>query len=355
MKIKKKLSIIHPYLENRREEIDLGLYPKHHLWGLAGLEREERWSTNLVECNEIYIHSLLEKVINRLLFRQSPGVKAEIAGWRAAKSANLIYSVCGPLSLCRFYNNTKTVSWVFRKPSKSSENLFDPYSSKNLSSHSAFLCLTPTAEKCFSMHSYAKFSPWCVDLEMFDGKAPQNKPDSNFFLATGKTGRDYKTLIKAAESLSVELRIIGPKEECPKQLAPNIKWIETSEDPPDQAINYPTLREWYAQCIAVCIPLSGDADDTCGYTNMLEAMAMGKPVLMTSSGCLHLNPKINNFGISIEKGNVSQWKHSMMRILNNPGQAQALGSHGRKITVKDLSVPDFEKRIVRFMQRIIDN
>ena len=42
MKIKKKLSIIHPYLENRREEIDLGLYPKHHLWGLAGLEREER-------------------------------------------------------------------------------------------------------------------------------------------------------------------------------------------------------------------------------------------------------------------------------------------------------------------------
>ena len=48
-----------------------------------------------------------------------------------------------------------------------------------------------------------------------------------------------------------------------------------------------TLKEWYAQSLAVCIPLSGDADDTCGYTNMLEAMAMRKPVLMTQSGCLH--------------------------------------------------------------------
>ena len=61
-------------------------------------------------------------------------------------------------------------------------------------------------------------------------------------------------------------------------LPPNVKWLNTSEDPPDQAIDYPTLREWYAQCIGVCIPLSGDAEDTCGYTNMLEAMAMRKPV-----------------------------------------------------------------------------
>ena len=56
--------------------------------------------------------------------------------------------------------------------------------------------------------------------------------------------------------------------------------------PPDQAIDYLTLKTWYEQCSAVCIPLSGDADDTCGYTNMLEAMAMAKPVIDDRSGCL---------------------------------------------------------------------
>ena len=119
----------------------------------------------------------------------------------------------------------------------------------------------------------------------------QSTNPKTLFLASGKTGRDYKTLVKSAESVRAEVRIIGPKEQKPLSIPENLTWIDTSSDPPDQAIDYPTLREWYAQCIGVCIPLSGDANDTCGYTNMLEAMAMGKPVLMTQSGSLHIDPQ----------------------------------------------------------------
>ena len=58
----------------------------------------------------------------------------------------------------------------------------------------------------------------------------------------------------------------------------------------DKAIDYATLRK-YAQCIGVCIPLIDDPNDTSGYTNLLEAIAMAKPVIMTGTGCLHLNPQ----------------------------------------------------------------
>jgi len=189
---------------------------------------------------------------------------------------------------------------------------------------------------------------------MFDGKPPNGKPDSKYFLATGKTGRDYQTLINGAESISAELRIIGPKEQRPGNLPPNVRWLDTTEDPPDQAIDYPTLREWYAQCLAICIPLCGDAEDTCGYTNMLEGMAMAKPVLMTSSGCLHINPGGHEFGLSVEPEEPSKWTRAMTQIIDNPDQAKSLGKNGRKIATEKLSVPDFDRKVVDFIHEIID-
>ena len=162
---------------------------------------------------------------------------------------------------------------------------------KNLDAHSGFLCLTPRAERAFAEHGKSRFLPWCVDQDLFDGMPARQKPKRPFFLATGKTCRDYDTLVEAAQTTDMEIRIIGPENQYPKALPSNVRWINTSDDPPDKAIDYPTLREWYAQCTGVCIPLNGDPEDTSGYTNLLEAMAMSKAVIMTRSGCLQLNPR----------------------------------------------------------------
>ena len=351
----KRLSLIHPYIEGRRKDIEKGLYPRQHLWGLEKIECNKSWTSKVVETQKIPFPDLLERILNRLLFRQSPGAKTEIASWRASKSSDLIYSVCGPLSLSRFYKRAKLVSWVFRKPERSTRQTLDPYSSKNLDAHSGFLCLTPSAERNFSKHSLTKFLPWCVDLEMFDGKQPRKRVDSEFFLATGKTGRDYQTLIDGADSVAAELRIIGPKEQRPSSLPPNVRWLDTTEDPPDQAIDYPTLRDWYAQCIGVCIPLSGNAEDTCGYTNMLEAMAMRKPVLMTRSGCLHINPKERDFGCLIEPNDSRGWSEAMKGLLMKPQTVHRFGNQGRQIAEKEFSIERFDRDLLQFLQVILTN
>ena len=103
----KKLSVIHPYLEGRRHDVEKKLYPKQHLWGLESIEKEKCWSTNFISTKNIKLPFLLERILNKLFFRHSPGVRVEIAGWNASNSADLIYSVCGPLSLSRFYKKTK--------------------------------------------------------------------------------------------------------------------------------------------------------------------------------------------------------------------------------------------------------
>ena len=87
----KRLSLVHPYIEGRRKDIERGLYPRQHLWGLDEIEKNKSWNSKVVETQNIQLPHFLERILNRLLFRQSPGAKTEIACWRAAKPSDLIY------------------------------------------------------------------------------------------------------------------------------------------------------------------------------------------------------------------------------------------------------------------------
>jgi len=300
------------------------------------------------------INPLIEKFLNKLLFKNKTSFDTELKILRAERNFDFIYSVSGSLAFSRFYKRAKVIPWVFRKPAANNPPLFDSYRVNCLKNCSGIFCLTPNAEEYYSQYSSSKFVPWCVDLELFDGKPPKKACDRPFFLATGKTYRDYKTLVDGAKEVDAELRIIGPNQQKPDPLPPNVKWIDTSLDPPDQAIDYPTLREWCAQCIAVCIPLSGDADDTCGYTNMLEAMAMRKPVLMTKSGCLHINPEIDGFGMQVKPQDAQDWTTAMNIFVQDHEKVLAMGDRGREIVVRDFTIERFNKDVLGFIKTIIN-
>ena len=344
---------MHPYLEERFLQIENGLYPKHHFWGVDHLLDCPVLDCELIKINRQSISPLIEKFVNKLLFKNSTSFDTELKILRAERNFNFIYSVSGPLAFSRFYKRAKVIPWVFRKPDANNRPLIDSYNINCLKNYSGIFCLTPNAEEHYSQYSSSKFIPWCVDLELFDGKPPKTASDKPFFLANGKTYRDYKTLVDGANEVDAELRIIGPNQQKPDPLPPNVKWIDTSSDPPDQALDYPTLREWYAQCIAVCIPLSGDADDTCGYTNMLEAMAMRKPVLMTRSGCLHTNPEADGFGMQINAGDPEGWTQAMNHLHQNDRKVLEMGNRGRRIVEKDFTIERFNQDVLRFVQTIL--
>ena len=190
-------------------------------------------------------------------------------------------------------------------------------------------------------------------MDFFNGLPPQEMANNPFFLATGKTGRDYETLVKGSALVKAEVRIIGPSHQKPDRIPPNVTWIDTSKDPPDQAIDYPTLREWYAQCTAICIPLSGCSEDTCGYTNMLEGMAMRKPVLMTRSGCLHINPESGRFGKLIASQDSLGWTDAMNYILKHKEDARIFGEEGRRTVEKGFTIERFNRDVLSFLKEVL--
>ncbi len=353
---KKQVACLHPYIESRRKEIKQGLYPRNHLWGLEGIENEITWRTSTISSSSVRIPLLVERLLDRSLFRGSPGAKVELSALRASRSADLIYSVCGPLALAKIYAK-KLVSWTFREPfhlGSSFKLAHRAYRPRNLSANAAFFCLTAKSERSYAKFAPSRFIPWSVDIDLFDGLPPEEKPNKPFFLATGKTGRDYRSLVKGSALVNADVRIIGPSHQKPDRIPPNITWIDTSKDPPDRAIDYPTLRKWYAQCTAVCIPLFGDSDDTCGYTNMLESMAMRKPVLMTRSGCLHIDPESGGFGKLIEPQDSQGWTDAMNCILKDEELANTFGEKGRRMVEKGFTIERFNRDVLNFLQEVIE-
>lgn len=320
------------------------------------MEKSDNFQLKFLKTNEIKLPSLLERLLDRSIFRNSPGTRAELSAYFASKSSDFIYSVCGPLASTKLFPN-KVVAWTFKIPSSSSNSSFQlSYRENQLNKSAGFFCLTPSAQSYFMQFALSRFIPWCVDMDLFDGKTDIDEEDKKpFFLATGKTERDYDTLVKSAHNVSAEIRIIAPSCHKPSQLPANINWVNSSTSPPDQAIDYPTLRKWYSQCKAVCIPLTGNPKDTSGYTNMLEAMAMRKPVLMTKSGCLHIDPENGGFGELIKPQDFNGWSVSMNKILHNKDISILWGERGRKLAESHFTLNRFNDNFLSALNEIISN
>ena len=87
---------------------------------------------------------------------------------------------------------------------------------------------------------------------------------------------------------------------------------------------------------------------------MLESMAMRKPVIMTRSGCLHIDPALRNFGILVEPEGSQGWSDAMNRILNDSNFASECGENGRKIAEEEFSIERFNRDVLSFINEVIE-
>jgi glycosyltransferase involved in cell wall biosynthesis len=215
--------------------------------------------------------------------------------------------------------------------------------------------------------------PYQVDVAFW---APSQIEEELLIVSAGLEYRDYATLFRAVEGLEVQV-VVGAAS----------SWARRALDagpPPANvrigAFDYDALRSLYARAAMVVVPLV-DVDNQAGVTTILEAMAMGKAVVVTQSlgqtdvvedrradsrgeprprptSLLRivatrsgLSPEPNGF--YVPPGQPAMLRRAIAFLLGHPEERARLGAAGRRAAEQLLTVEHFADRMQAIVNEVI--
>lgn len=156
------------------------------------------------------------------------------------------------------------------------------------------------------------------------------------FIATGKEQRDQPTLIEAFNRTGRHLILyigINPNPNVPN---PNLEAVERCE-PADNIdvvkicglLPYEIAREVAkADCVVICCHRTRY---TAGLTTVVEALALGLPVICSRNPQIPVDFDRLGCGISVEYGDVEGWQRAVEYIATHPDEARLMGERGRAL------------------------
>ncbi len=171
------------------------------------------------------------------------------------------------------------------------------------------------------------FINYYVDQKFFRPMGRQ----SDMICSAGSEMRDFTTLLDALKGVDIRCHIAAGA--LYGQQTTWVKAIERIADlPPNVTVekkSHVELRELYARSRFVVIPLL-ESDTDNGITCILEAMAMGKPVI-----CSRIKGQVDviqdgKTGIFVPVGDSKALREAILYLWSNPKEAERMGRAGRK-------------------------
>lgn len=166
--------------------------------------------------------------------------------------------------------------------------------------------------------------------------------DEPYIHASGRSSRDYATLVKAVEGLAIKTIIHGRGYNFKGlRIPPNVEIGEFASRQDFQRLVYSATIE--------VVPLQPQLRPA-GSSQVVFAMMMGKPTVVTG------NPSMIDFvehgatGLLVEPGNVTAMREAIVYLLEHPAQAAQMGHAARQ---RYEALHTFEKFAQRTYQTLL--
>ncbi len=166
------------------------------------------------------------------------------------------------------------------------------------------------------------------------GMDPMSLPDATpnphpVFISSGKELRDMKTLVKAFNATGCQLELYTDGNIYGKEL--ESLGIHDNIHPyfPQKLIPHElSLLVHNADCVVVCCK---ETKYTVGLTTVVEALALGKPVICSRNPQIPINLEKEGCGISVPYYDVQGWVDAINYIKEHPQEAREMGRKGLEL------------------------
>lgn len=195
---------------------------------------------------------------------------------------------------------------------------------------------------------------WGPDLAFYDQLLLCTKEKKCGFISTGKENRDMTTLLKAFSASQEELSVyISPS--CGELHYQSI--ISALDLPSSIHIHYTNgiipyeLAKIVAQkkCIVICCL---DFPYTVGLTTLVEALALGIPVICSRNPNFEIDIDKENIGITVEYNNVQGWINAIDYISSQPDVVEQMGKNARKLAEEKFNLEIFTQELAESFQKM---
>lgn len=340
MKRSIRILVLNNYpLDEVWHEVRRGEKPDHHLYGINHLERMG-YEIKIVPTELSRGLCALARVMNALRNPIPLGaLDRQWSAWRQLSEADLVFAPCGEeLNVLAYLR----ASGLLRTPLMAIQHhalnrgrmaaLREPWVRAIVRGVDVFAALNRRAAEDINRRcpvGRPKSAPltWGPDASFY----PRTDRPGSGALAAGRTGRDFVTFGRAASQTAVPAKILcldSAVRPAFSTFAANVR-VETPGK--GHFYNYPQMMREHLDARVIAIPLDHSSDNLAGLTSLVDALALGKPVIMTRNPFIDLDIEAQGIGRWVAPGDVDAWAKAIAWFEMRPEDSLMMGRRARAL------------------------
>lgn len=238
------------------------------------------------------------------------------------------------------------VSVVHHQPNRSVINQI------SVRRHAGLICLSEHVRSMLpsEMKKHSRVLPWGPDL---GSPLYSNVDESLGVVSAGKSNRDLGTLVSALGRTG-DAAVVYDSFSAVRDAPAWVKLIQPgheSEDPDSPGVYLATrvIRDM-ARASVVAIPVR-DGNRLTGLTEINDALALGKPLIITRSCFLPAGIEASGCAIFVDPEDVDGWEAALLK-LRDPELRREMGARGRKFAEREWNNKLWEKGLRDFIESL---
>lgn len=179
-------------------------------------------------------------------------------------------------------------------------------------------------------------------------KLNDNQPQKKAFISTGKENRDFATLLKAFAETGLPVDIYTTRDKSYEQLLKqytsytNIRAHFTGGIIPHQL----AIEVCRSKAVVICCL---DFPYTVGLTTLVEALALGLPVICSRNPKFEMDIEKEGAGIYVDYNDTEGWKQAISYLHTHPEEAQRMGANGRKLAEREYNLEHYSRELAEIL------